>query len=66
MEIWSECMVKGIHSKTIVGSNEDASTLELTGKHEFFVIGPDGETTRLFGAQPLETFERIFQDELKK
>jgi len=66
MDIWSECMVKGIHSKTIVGSNEDARTLELTGTPAFFVIGPDGETTRLFGAQPLETFERVFQDELKK
>jgi len=66
MDIWSECMVKGIHSKTIVGSNEDARTLGLTGTPAFFVIGPDGETTRLFGAQPLETFERVFQDELKK
>ena len=66
MDVWSECMVKGTHSKTIVASNDDARTLELTGTPAFFVIGPDGKTTRLFGAQPFETFERVFQDELEK
>jgi protein-disulfide isomerase len=66
MEEWSKCMINGKHSQTIVASNEDARTLELTGTPAFFVIGPDGKTTRLFGAQPLETFERIFQEELEK
>ena len=66
MDVWSECMIDGIHSQTIIGSNEDARTLELTGTPAFFVIGPDGETTKLFGAQPLETFEKIFQKELEK
>ena len=66
MNIWTECMADGIHSQKIVGSNEDARTLELTGTPAFFVIGPDGETTKLFGAQPLESFEKIFQEELKK
>ena len=66
MNIWTKCMADGIHSQKIVGSNEDARTLELTGTPAFFVIGPDGETTKLFGAQPLESFEKIFQEELKK
>ncbi len=66
MDVWSECMINGVHSQTIIGSNEDAKTLELTGTPAFFVIGPDGETTRLFGAQPLEVFEKIFQEELEK
>jgi len=66
MDIWSECMLNGLHSQTILGSNEDARSLELTGTPAFFVIGPDGKTTRLFGAQPLETFEKIFQEELEK
>ena len=60
MDVWSECMINGKHSQTIVNSNEDARTLELTGTPAFFVIGPDGETTRLFGAQPFETFENSF------
>ena len=66
MDKWSECMLNGVHSQTILASNEDARSLELTGTPAFFVIGPDGKTTRLFGAQPYETFERVFENELKK
>ena len=63
---WSDCMINGSNSQTILASNEDARSLELTGTPAFFVIGPDGETTRLFGAQPFEVFENIFEKELKK
>jgi protein-disulfide isomerase len=66
MDVWSECMLNGIHSQTILSSNQDAKSLELTGTPAFFVIGPDGKTTRLFGAQPYETFEQVFENELKK
>ena len=66
LDQWSDCMINGNNSQTILASNEDARALELTGTPAFFVIGPDGETTRLFGAQPFETFERIFETELKK
>lgn len=66
LDKWSECMIEGTHSQIIVASNEDARSLELTGTPAFFVIGPDGKTTKLFGAQPLEVFERIFEEELKK
>ena len=66
MDKWSECMLEGLHSQTILASNEDARSLELTGTPAFFVIGPDGKTTRLFGAQPFETFEKVFENELKK
>jgi protein-disulfide isomerase len=66
MDKWSECMLNGKHSQTILASNQDAKSLELTGTPAFFVIGPDGKTTRLFGAQPYETFEQVFENELKK
>jgi len=66
MDLWSECMLNGNHSQTILRSNEDAKSLELTGTPAFFVIGPDGKTTRLFGAQPYETFEKVFENELQK
>lgn len=66
MDSWSECMVNGQHSQTILASNDDAGKLGLTGTPAFFVIGPDGKTTKLFGAQPLEAFERIFEEELEK
>jgi protein-disulfide isomerase len=66
MDMWSECMLNGKHSQTILGSNDDARNLELTGTPAFFVIGPDGKTTQLFGAQPYETFEKVFENELAK
>ena len=66
MDEWFACMSNGLHSQTILASNEDARNLELTGTPAFFVIGPDGKTTRLFGAQPFEIFERVFENELKK
>ncbi len=66
IDVWSECMLNGIHSQTILASNEDAKSLELTGTPAFFVIGPDGKTTKLFGAQPFETFEKVFENELEK
>ena len=63
---WSECVTNGPHSQTILTSNEDAKKLGITGTPAFFVIGPDGETTRVFGAQPFEAFEKIFETELEK
>jgi len=66
MDEWSECVTNGLHSQTIDASNEDAKTLEITGTPAFFVIGPDGKYTRIFGAQPFEVFANIFEIELKK
>ena len=66
MDQWKECMKNATHSQTILLSNQDAKSLELTGTPAFFVIGPDGKTTRIFGAQPYEVFENIFENELKK
>ncbi len=66
MDVWSDCMLNGKHSQTILASNQDAKSLELTGTPAFFVIGPDGKTSRLFGAQPLETFEKVLDAELGK
>ena len=66
MDEWSDCVINENHSQTILASNNDARILELTGTPAFFVIGPDGKTTRIFGAQPLEVFENIFEIELEK
>lgn len=63
---WSECMLDERHSQTIVASNEDAKSLELTGTPSFFVIGPDGKITQVFGAQPFTAFDNIFETELEK
>ncbi len=66
MDEWSECIANRSHSQTILASNEDAKTLGITGTPAFFVIGPDGKYTRIFGAQPFEVFANIFDIELKK
>lgn len=66
MEKWSECMTNETHSQVILASNNDARLLELTGTPAFFVIGPDGKVTKLFGAQPYDAFKNIFETELKK
>ena len=66
MDKWTECMVGADHSQTILASNNDAKSLELTGTPAFFIIGPDGKTTRIFGAQPFEVFENVFETELVK
>ncbi len=66
MDVWSECMKNKPYSQIILASNEDAKNLGITGTPAFFVIGPDGKTTRISGAQPFEVFENIFEIELKK
>ncbi len=66
MDMWTECMNKKTYSKTIIESNNDAKTLELTGTPAFFVINSNGEVSKLFGAQPFEVFQRVFDEQLQK
>ena len=66
MDEWSECMKNKPYSQLILASNEDAKNLGITGTPAFFVIGSDGKSTRIFGAQPYGVFENIFEIELKK
>ena len=65
MDKWFKCMNEKPHSKTILTSNEDAKKLQLTGTPAFFVISSDGQVSKLFGAQPFEVFERVFNEKLE-
>ena len=65
MNQWTDCMSQQKHSKTILDSNEDAKKLQLTGTPAFFVINSDGQVSKLFGAQPFEVFERLFNEQLE-
>ena len=65
MDKWVKCMNEKPHSKTILTSNEDAKKLQLTGTPAFFVISSDGQVSKLFGAQPFEVFERVFDEKLE-
>jgi len=66
MNQWTDCMSQQKHSKIIIDSNEDAKKLQLTGTPAFFVISSDGQVSKLFGAQPFEVFERVFDEKLEK
>lgn len=66
LEQWSDCMIDSRHSQIISDSSKDARDLGITGTPAFFVIGPDNNITRINGAQPYESFERIFNAELEK
>jgi protein-disulfide isomerase len=65
MNQWTDCMSQQKHSKTILDSNEDAKKLQLTGTPAFFVISSNGQVSKLFGAQPFEVFERMFNEILE-
>ncbi len=60
MQEWRQCMADKPHADIITASNQDARALSLTGTPAFFVIGPDGDHTKIHGAQPFEVFERVF------
>lgn len=63
---WTECMIDAKYSQKISDSSKNARELGLTGTPAFFVIGPNNDITKVFGAQPYENFERVFNLELEK
>ena len=63
---WTECMNEKKYSKIIMDSNNDARALELTGTPAFFIIDENRKVTKLFGAQPFEVFQKIFDSQLEK
>src|SRR3970040_1367235 len=65
-ESFVKCMVEKKYDQLVTSSNNDARTLVLTGTPGFFIIGPDNKITKIPGAQPYESFQRIFEYELAK
>lgn len=64
LEEWVQCMQDRPHSAAILASNRDAKALGLSATPSFFVIGPDGEASRVVGAQPYEFFADVFDAKL--
>ena len=60
MGAFAQCMTDGRHVAAIESSNSDARALGISGTPAFFVVGPGGQVTGIFGAQPYEVFERTF------
>ena len=65
-ERFVKCMVEKKYDQLVTSSNNDAKTLGLTGTPGFFIIGPDNQITKIPGAQPYESFQKIFEYELAK
>ena len=65
-ESFVKCMVEKKFDQLVTSSNDDARTLGLTGTPGFFIIGPDNQITKIPGAQPYESFQKIFDYELAK
>jgi len=65
-ESFVKCMVEKKYDQLVTSSNNDARTLGLTGTPGFFVISRDNQITKIPGAQPYESFQRIFEYELAK
>lgn len=65
-ESFVKCMVEKKYNQVVTSSNNDAKTLGLTGTPGFFIIGPDNQITKIPGAQPYESFQKIFEYELAK
>ena len=63
---WADCMIDAKYSQIISDSSKNARELGLTGTPAFFVIGPNNDITKVFGAQPYENFEKVFDLELEK
>ena len=65
-ESFVKCTGEKKYDQLVTSSNNDARTLGLTGTPGFFIIGPDNQITKIPGAQPYESFQRIFDYELAK
>jgi protein-disulfide isomerase len=65
-EIFEKCRGEKKYDQLVTSSNNDAKTLGLTGTPGFFIIGPDNQITKIPGAQPYESFQKIFDYELAK
>lgn len=66
MNKFNKCFEESRFQQKIDASNQDARTLELGGTPAFFVIGPDGQVTKIGGAVPYSNFASIFDAHLSK
>ena len=66
MDEFTQCNIDGRYSEIISKSNTDAQTLGITGTPAFYVISTNNQQVQIIsGAQPYETFEKIFNSMLE-
>lgn len=61
MKQMTECLNEQRYIGKINSSNNDAETLGLTGTPAFFVIDKNNNVVKISGAQPIDVFEKIFE-----
>jgi len=62
MEQMTKCMNEKKYISKIESSNSDAESLGLTGTPAFFVIDQNNNAVKISGAQPIDVFEKIFNE----
>ena len=66
MDEFIECNIDKRYEQKISKSNNDASTLGLTGTPAFYVISMNSQKVEFIsGAQPYDVFEKTFNTMLK-
>ena len=66
MDEFIECNLDERYNEKISLSNNDARMLGVTGTPAFYIIGMDSQKYQFVsGAQPYETFEKIFNSMLE-
>ena len=66
MDEFIQCNSDERYSQKISASNNDARTLGITGTPAFYIISTNSQQVQaISGAQPYETFEKIFNSMLE-
>ena len=67
LESFSECMNSNNYMDTINRSNADGQTLGISGTPAFFIIDhKNAQVATIYGAQPYEAFEKVFNSMLQR
>jgi len=66
MDAFIECNIEKRYEQKIAASNADAEKLGITGTPAFYVISSNSQQVQtIFGAQPYEVFEKVFNSMLE-
>ena len=67
LKLFSQCMNSDYYKNMINQSNNDGQTLGSSGTPAFFIVDHEsGRVQTIGGAQPYESFERVFNSMLEK
>ena len=62
MKQMTECMNEQRYLDKINSSSRDAESLGLTGTPAFFIIDKNNNVVKISGAQPIDVFQKVFDE----